>query len=116
MASAAGLTPFRSIDLDETEEDVKTLPGKLYGWVIHNAHGSAKRYIKFYNATAANVMVGTTTPVMTWPISSGETLNEMSAEGIDFDTAICVAATTGLADNDTGAPGANEIICNLFYK
>ena len=29
---------------------------------------------------------------------------------------ITVAATTGLADNDTGAPGANEVIVNVLYK
>jgi hypothetical protein len=36
--------------------------------------------------------------------------------GIKFDTAITVAATTGVLDNDTGAPGANEVIVNIFYK
>ena len=36
--------------------------------------------------------------------------------GIGFSTAICVAATTGVADADTGAPAANDIIINVFYK
>ena len=35
--------------------------------------------------------------------------------GIAFGTAICVAATTGVADNDTGAPGANEVVGTIFY-
>jgi hypothetical protein len=39
-----------------------------------------------------------------------------STHGIMFDTAICAAATTGIADNDTGAPGANEVLINVFYK
>lgn len=37
-------------------------------------------------------------------------------EGIGFDTTICVAATTGVADADTGAPAANDLIINVFYK
>jgi hypothetical protein len=28
----------------------------------------------------------------------------------------CGAATTGVADNDTGAPAANDVIVNIFYK
>jgi hypothetical protein len=35
--------------------------------------------------------------------------------GVQFDTALTVAATTGFADNDTGAPGVNEIILNAGY-
>ena len=77
-------------------------------------------YLKFYNATAANVTVGTTVPVLTYPIptngdtnGSGFILN--MPIGFEFDTAITVAATTGIADNDTGAPGANEVVLNLGY-
>jgi len=35
--------------------------------------------------------------------------------GIQFDTAITIAATTGFADNDTGAPGANDVIAFGAY-
>jgi hypothetical protein len=114
-----GLTIFRSIDLDETEEEVKATAGNVYGmWVTNTA--TATRFIKFYNATAANVTVGTTTPVITWgiPGNSTDDISGLfgSAMGIGFSTAITVAATTGVADNDTGAPGANEVIVNIFYK
>lgn len=117
--SAGGLTIFRSLDLDETEEDVKTSAGTVYGWYIANT-ATATRFVKFYNATAANVTVGTTTPVLTFPIpgnsSDDVAANLLGGVGIKFDTAICVAATTGVADNDTGAPGANEVIVNIFYS
>lgn len=114
-----GCSIFRSLDLDETEEDVKTSAGVVYGmWVTNTA--TSTRFIKFYNATAANVTVGSTTPVITWGIP-GNSSDDISAVfgggfGIGFGTAICVAATTGVADNDTGAPGANEVIVNIFYK
>lgn len=118
--TAGGLSIFRSLDLDESEEDVKTSAGQVYSvWVTNLA--TSTRFVKFYNATAANVTVGTTTPVITLAIpgnSSDDVTGQFTAGGygIAFDTAICVAATTGIADNDTGAPGANEVLINVFYK
>jgi hypothetical protein len=114
-----GLTIFRSIDLDETEEEVKATAGALYGVWFSNL-ATTTRFLKFYNATAANVTVGTTTPVLTLALP-GNTHDDISGVfsipfGIVFDTAITVAATTGVADNDTGAPGANEVLVNIFYK
>jgi hypothetical protein len=117
--TAGGLAIFRSIDLDETEEEVKATAGCVYGmWVTNLA--TSTRFVKFYNATAANVTVGTTTPVITIPIP-GNASDDVtgffgSTHGIEFGTAITVAATTAVADNDTGAPGANEVVINLFYK
>jgi hypothetical protein len=117
--TSGGLTIFRSIDLDETEEEVKASAGQVYSmWVTNTA--TSTRFLKFYNATAANVTVGTTTPVITWGIP-GNSSDDISAvfgggHGIAFGTAITVAATTGVADADTGAPGANEVICNIFFK
>lgn len=113
-------TIFRSIDIDETEEEVKATAGTLY-WLHAMNLTASKRYLKFYNATAASVTVGTTTPVMTFVIptmgdtnGAGFVLN-FGAGGISFSTAITVACTTGLADSDTGAPGANDVIINLGY-
>lgn len=110
-----GLTIFRSIDLDETEEEAKGTAGQVYGWYIYNT-ASSVRYVKLYNATAASVTVGTTTPVMTIPIPPTSGANVEFTNGIAFSTAITAAATTGVADSDTGAPGANEVIINLLYK
>lgn len=114
-ATSGGLTIYRSIDLDETEEEVKGTAGQLFGWYLYNAAASV-RYLKFYNATAANVTVGTTTPVLTIPVAAGAAANVEFSNGIAFGTAITAAVTTGLADNDTGAPGANEFIINILYK
>lgn len=114
-ATSGGLSIYRSIDLDETEEEVKATAGQLFGWYLYNAAASA-RYLKFYNATAANVTVGTTTPVLTIPVAAGAAANVEFSNGIAFGTAISAAVTTGLADNDTGAPGANEFIINILYK
>lgn len=114
-ASAAGTTIHRSIDLDESEEEVKATAGKIYGYFVYNL-ATTTRYIKFYNATAANVTVGTTTPILTLPIGPSQGANVAFPNGVSFSTALCAAATTGVADNDTGAPGANEVVVNIFYS
>jgi hypothetical protein len=40
-----------------------------------------------------------------------------ASKGVESPTfAITVAATTGVADADTGTPGANDVIINVLYK
>lgn len=113
-------TIFRSIDIDESEEEVKATAGTLY-WLHAVNRTASPLYLKFYNATAASVTVGTTTPVMTFVVPTlGDTNGagfafSFGAGGTTFSTAISVACTTGLADNDTGAPGANACVINLGY-
>lgn len=117
--SAGGLSIFRSIDLDEgTLEVVKASPGCVYGMWVSNL-ATSTRFIKFYDATSGTA--GTGTPVITIAMP-GNASDDVSGNfgpggvGIGFGTGICVGAVTGAADNDTGAPGANEVIVNIFYK
>jgi hypothetical protein len=119
-AAAGGATPYKNLDVDESEDAIKASAGKLF-WIHVVNLANAKRYIKFYNDTTANVSVGTTVPDLTFPIptmgdtnGAGFTIN-FGTQGVQFSAAITVAATTGFADNDTGAPGANEIILNAGY-
>jgi hypothetical protein len=113
--TANGLSIFRSIDLDETEEEFKATAGQVYGWYFSNAAATV-RFVKFYNATAASVTVGSTTPVMTLRLPLESSGHLLSPHGIAFSTAITVAATTAVADADTGAPATNDVVLNLFYK
>lgn len=113
-ATSGGLSIARDLDLDETELEIKATAGQLFGWFIYN-DGAAEVYVKLYNATAANVTVGSTTPVMTIPIPAGSAANVEFTNGIAFGTAICAAATTGVADADTTAPAANQVVANFLY-
>lgn len=118
--ASGGLSIFRSIDLDETEEEVKATAGTLYAIHAFNTTASIL-YLKVYNATAATVVVGTTTPVLTLPIPGNNDTDGAGfvwniPQGLAFGTAITVACTTGIADADTGAPAANACIVNLGYK
>jgi hypothetical protein len=119
-AAAGGHTPYKNLDCDETEDAIKASAGKLF-WIHCINLSNAKRYLKIYNDTTANVSVGTTVPDLTFPIptmadtnGAGFTIHFGDA-GCQFSAAITVAATTGFADNDTGAPGANEVIFNAGY-
>ena len=119
-AAAGGWTPYKNIDVDESEDQIKATAGKL-GWIHVMNMSASVRYLKLYNATAASVTVGTTVPDHTFPIPTFASTNgagfviSFGDAGQQFSTAITVAATTGLADNDTGAPGADEVIINLGF-
>lgn len=118
--TVGGTTAYKNLDVDESEDEVKATAGQVF-WIYAVNLATSVRYLKFYNATAANVSVGTTVPVLTFPVptqsatASGAGFVLVVPNGIAFSTAITIAATTGLADNDTGAPGANEVIVNLGY-
>lgn len=117
--AAGGCSIYRSIDLDEgTLEIVKNTAGTLYGmWVTNTA--TTTRFIKFYDAASGTA--GTGTPVITIGIP-GNSSDDVGGAfgpggvGIAFATGICFGAVTGVADNDTGAPGTNDVIANVFYK
>ena len=111
-ARSEGFSIFRSIDLDESEEQVKAGAGIVMWARIHNL-ASALRCVKFYDGLAADVVVGTDTPVLTIPMAAGA--GETWAVPLGFETGITVAAVTGVLDNSTGAPGANEVVINLAY-
>ena len=117
--TTGGLTIFQSIDLDESEEEVKATAGQLYSIAAFN-HTAAPLYLKFYNLTAANTTVGTSTPVATFTIpgnadSDGAGFVWNNTIGLAFSTAISAAVTTGIAVADTGAPAANAASVVLGY-
>lgn len=117
--TSGGTTPYKNIDVDQTEDEVKGTAGQVYWIHCMNLSGAVK-FLKFYNDTAANVTVGTTTPDFTFPVPTQGDTNGAGfvlaiPNGIEFDTAITIAATTGIADADTGAPGLNEVVVNMGY-
>ncbi len=110
---------YKNIDVDQTEDAVLATRGRVY-WIHAMNLATNVRYLKFYNATVGTVVVGTTVPDLTFPLptqgdSNGAGFVLAITGGIEFDTAITIAATTGVADADSGAPGANEVVVNLGY-
>ena len=117
--ATGGTSTFCSIDLDETEEEVKATAGTIYHIAAFN-RTAAPLYLKLYNLTAANTTVGTSTPTHTYVVpanadSDGAGFMLGIPQGIAFSTAISAAVTTAVADADTGAPGANDCVVNIQY-
>lgn len=119
-AAAGGHSPFRSLDVDETEDEIKASAGKLF-WLHAMNMTNAVVYLKVYNNTAAGTTVGTTTPVLTFPVPTMADTNgagfaiHFGDAGLGFSTGICVAGTTGLADNDTTGVGTNGLFVNAGF-
>lgn len=109
-----GYDVYRNVDLDETGIGIKGTKGKVYGYHIHNS-SAQKVWVKLYN-TAGAPTVGTTTPYLTLGIPTGDTVAVEFSKGIPFSSGIGIGATTGAADNSTGAPGTGDIQANIFYK
>jgi hypothetical protein len=117
--TSGGSTMYKNLDVDQTEDAIKGSAGQIY-WMHAMNMSASPLFLKFYNATVGNVTVGTTVPNLTFPVPTLATTNGAGfmipiPNGIAFGTAITVACTTGFADNDSGAPGANVMILNVGY-
>ena len=119
VRTSGGTTLYKNIDVDESEDEVKGTAGQVY-WIHAMNLSASLLYLKIYNDTAANVIVGTTVPDLTFPLATQGDTNGAGftlsiPNGIAFSSAITIACTTGVADNDSGAPGANTCVVNLGY-
>ena len=102
------LKVYRNTNLLATDVEVKPVPGKVYWVEIHNTN-AAVEFVHFYDATAANVTVGTTTPVFSLAVaSSGQRFVFGDFPIHEFATAITIAAST----TATGAvaPGTGLVV------
>lgn len=112
--AARGLSVYRTLDGQPTGVSIKAGFGIVGGWNILNA-AVAARYVKLYDkATAA---LATDTPLLTIGVPASGNLNvAYGGEGIMFLTGISIRVTTGVADNDVGAPTASDIIAQVLYR
>lgn len=116
--TTGGATAYKLISAATTNAtSVKASAGNVYMISAFNLNAAA-RYLKLYNKASAPT-VGTDTPVLVLMIpgnTAGAGLTINVPVGIDFATGIAFALTTGIADADTGAVAASEIVVNLGYK
>ena len=103
----------RNLDVGTVGTVAKASAGKLQGYYFANQHASARRYLKLYNKATAPL--STDTPLLTLPLPFDSAGHVPFPGGIEFTLGIGYRATTGIADSDTGAPGANEVVLNLFF-
>jgi hypothetical protein len=109
--------PYRNIDVGAAGQVVKNAPTRLLWYYIYN-QASSVRFLKIYDT--ASTPLSTDTPVLTLPIppnsngANGDLGFEKLLDGMMFERGLGIRATTGVADADTGAPSANDVIVNLL--
>jgi hypothetical protein len=111
--TSGGTSVYKNLDTNNAGYTVKGSAGQLYrGQFTNNA--TSIRYLKFWNKTSPAVGTDATTFTIGLPPSSAGNL-AFPEQGVAFSTAISVACTTGFADNNSGAPTANDVIISLYY-
>lgn len=84
------------------------------GWISAHNLSASVRYLKVYNKASAPT-VGTDVPVQVIPLRPNSEVVFAPFAGLRLATGFALAITGGLADNDTTAIGANEVVVNWGY-
>jgi hypothetical protein len=93
---------------------VKVSAGTIGTCVLTNVHNQF-RFVKFFNLAVAPTM-GTSTPVIQFPIAPSSTLDVSTAfAGLRFATGIAYAITHNAALLDNTPVNAGEVLVNLSY-
>jgi hypothetical protein len=110
----AGLSAYRNISLLNVGQSIKGSAAKLYTiTMINNQAGD--RFVKLYNV--AGVPTAADTPVFTFGLSATDGFQMVTFEGgVAFPLGLGIRATTGVADADNTAPGANQVIVNVGFR
>lgn len=109
---------YRNIDAN-AEDAIKGSAGTLH-WLHAINLTASVAYLHLYDATAASVTPGTTTPDFTFPIptvgdTNGAGFNlPLGGSGQSFANAITMVCTTTL-DGSAGDPGTNGVVINAGY-
>lgn len=119
-SATGGWNTYSNIDVDETTgtttQQIKASAGVLHTCAITNDTAATVEYLKIYNAVSlTGSAAGTETPAITIPLVGGHVTTNVVLDAY-FDTGITVAATTGIAVADTGAPAGNAVVVNCTYK
>lgn len=91
---------------------VKASAGEIYNIYGHNANAAA-RYLKIYDKATAPV-AGSDTPDATFYLAPQASFRFEFPRGYYFATGIGFALTTGVADTDTGALTAGDILAQII--
>lgn len=114
LTKGAGAAHANFRNLSSTVQSVKSSPGTLYSLqVINVISPGAPTYIQVFDATPANVTLGTTVPALEFLCGQSSPIYPaLPATGITFGTAISIAAT----HDEMGSTGsANGVIVYAQY-
>lgn len=111
-AVGGGASTYRTLDGQNTGVNVKVGTGAVVGWYLFNASASV-RYVKLYDKATAPTQADM--PLVTLPLPVSNQGANLLGTGPGFVNGLGIRVTTGLADNDNGAPTANDVQVNLFH-
>lgn len=93
--------------------NIKATAARLYGFNLGN-NSAAWRYVHLHNKATAPT-VGTDSPALIIAIPPGGHVTEAFPLPITFATGLGISITTGAADLDATATGANEVVGAIHY-
>lgn len=93
--------------------NIKSTPGKVYGWYIFNANASARK-VMFHNTSGTPTAGASTFFPLVIPAGSGA--NVSYPPGINFSSGIGITMVTGTADADATGVASGDLIVTIFYK
>ena len=112
-ATSGGPTTYHLVSAATTNlTNIKASAGQLYGWYIYNSNAAARK-VAFHNVSGTPTAGASIYFTLVIPATSGA--NVFLPHGIPFSIGIAISTVTGLADTDTAAVAANDLIINLWY-
>ena len=113
-ATAGGNAIFHLVAAGtDNATNVKASAGQVYGGLVFNK-AATPRYLKFHNT--AGVPTAGAGVVMTVAAQAGVLTPFAIPGGAAFATGIGITMVTGIADNDTAAVTAADLVVDVFYK
>lgn len=105
---------YRNLNVNTTSSQIGSTSTVTRIVSLHAFNNSAsKKYVKLYSGSSADE---TDTPLLTLTIKSEDELIMSFPHPLSVDDAMCIRATSGLADNDTGNPASNDVVLNVLYS
>lgn|SRR5574341_52312 len=113
---APGIFCFRYVGVVNSALKIKEESGKIFGWIIYN-NAASLRVVRLYDMANQPAIGSATEIVLTIPLLNGAPPDKfISPYGVKFQSGLWIAATTGLADSDAGAPAATDVVVNILYR
>ncbi len=97
---------------------VKATSGYLHGISLSNQHvtvGNSYVYLKLYNKTSA-VNVASDIPKMIYRVMSGNQINLVFPNKIEFNLGIAFVITDGVTNNNNTPVSAENIVGTIIYE
>ncbi len=112
-------TPFSLVGTNSTNATLVASGRRKLTMLSASNVNAAACYVKLYDL-AVGPTVGTTVPVLRILVpgstAGGTVVLSIPDDGIEFKNGIGFATTTGVADSDTTAVAANEVIVNGAFS